>query len=137
MTALGTALIICSGPVGAAVGAGLLLMGEAEMQEGTSLKSLAEKGDFKTEPDNFLKKILPDPAYTLVKTGLCVVGSVMLAGPAVLCMGGFNVGIELGFDLINGNLKSWQHYLDTFSKGCMVGAITGPLQNLGKMLDGM
>lgn len=122
MAGVGCALMVCTGgALAPLIGAAMIIFAEAEMQEAQSLRSLAKSGDWQTEPTNVLKEFLGEPAYTLIKTGLCVAGSVMIAGPGVLVMGGMNTGIELVTDALSGNVAAlfWHssvnclHHVDT------------------------
>ncbi|BCJ95516.1 hypothetical protein acsn021_30850 [Anaerocolumna cellulosilytica] len=96
-------------------------------------KALAESGDWSTPANNFIKAVIPDPYYTVLKNGFCIAGSILFAGPGVLIGGAINTAVTLGFDLIpDGRIDSnWKDLLNDFGTACMITSLTGPIGKLG------
>ena len=137
MAALGTALIVCTGGAAAVVvGAALCTFAAADMSEATQSHELAMSGDWSTQAENFLKDVIPEPAYSMIENGLIIAGSILFAGPALagkaLMGAGINTGVEMAFDLIpDGKLdKSPMDYLNSFATSMMVFSLMGPLMTM-------
>lgn len=135
MVAVGALAVVATGgaALGVAVAVGCAAFGGALMEEGKQDRAYAEAGDLTTEAFNPLKKLIPEPAYTLLENAFCIAGSVIVAGPTVLIGPIANTGVSMAFDFFqDGRLDTpWETYLNGFATQCMVSSISMKIGKAG------